>query len=165
MRSPCWWASPHRGPAWWSTCSCRSRTWCRVRWTARWDMRHENRRRTVASATARPPGTIAGEPTAPRGCTLCGKALDGRGRGRYADPMSAFRPERDQPPALHAHAIDDLRFIRRTMEEAGAFTAVPGWGMVAIGLTACLAAALAARTADSAAWLALWLVEAAVALA
>jgi hypothetical protein len=78
---------------------------------------------------------------------------------------TAFRPERSEPPALHAHAIDDLRFIRRTMEEAGAFTAVPGWGMVALGVTACGAAALAGRTRTPGAWLAVWLAEAAVALA
>ena len=69
----------------------------------------------------------------------------------------------DEP--LHARAMDDLSFIRRTMEHASAFTAVPGWGGVAMGATALVAAALANRSATPSEWLVPWLVASVVALA
>ncbi len=60
--------------------------------------------------------------------------------------------------------MDDLRFIRRTMERAGSFTAVPGWGGVAMGGTALVAALLASRQPTPDRWLTLWLATAAVAV-
>lgn len=51
------------------------------------------------------------------------------------------------------------------MARASSFTAVPGWGTVAIGLTALLAAALASRQPSPGAWLLTWLAEGVLALA
>ena len=65
-------------------------------------------------------------------------------------------------PALSARAMANLEFIRDTMASATAFTAVPGWGMAATGVTALGAAALASREPGGRAWLAIWLVEAVV---
>lgn len=64
--------------------------------------------------------------------------------------------------------LEQLNFIRATMEQAGSFTAVPGRGMIAIGATALLAAVSGWRLAPhgemSVGWLYLWLAEATVAL-
>jgi len=71
----------------------------------------------------------------------------------------------DKPTALHTHAADNLRFIRDTMSRAGQFTAVPGWGGVAMGATALVTAALASRASDRTIWLVWWLGDAAAAIA
>ena len=68
------------------------------------------------------------------------------------------------PVAMDDRARDNLRFIRETMERAGAFTAVPGWGGVAMGITAIGAAAIAFRQHTFWAWLATWTVEAFIAI-
>ena len=83
--------------------------------------------------------------------------------------MASVRPLRQPPPepaepALHARAMDNLSFIRRTMERATSFTSVPGWGGVAMGITAVTAALVAHGHRGTAAWLAIWLAAGAVSL-
>src|SRR5271168_2483045 len=80
----------------------------------------------------------------------------------HHDPF-ARRPA--DPVALDDHARDNLRFIRETMERAGSFTAVPGWGGVAMGITALGAATIASRQDSPLAWLVTWICEAVIAIA
>jgi hypothetical protein len=68
-----------------------------------------------------------------------------------------LRSRRLRTTALHAHAIEDLRFIRQTMESAASFTAVPGWGGVGMGLTALAAAAISPPPTNAKAWVITWL--------
>jgi len=60
---------------------------------------------------------------------------------------------------LHDRAMDNLRYIRETMERATPFTGISGRGEIAIGATALLASVLAARQSTFNSWLAVWLAE------
>lgn len=73
--------------------------------------------------------------------------------------MATVRPIRREPEPLHLHAMDNLRYIRETMERAASFTAVPGVGGIAIGCTALAAAGIAGSRPTLASWLLVWLVE------
>ena len=77
-------------------------------------------------------------------------------------PNRVVRPE---PIPIDVRAADHLRYIRETMASAAEFTAVPGWGGVAMGLTAVAAAWLAARQSTPLNWAIVWLAEAFVAVA
>ena len=70
-----------------------------------------------------------------------------------------------EPIALGDRAMEDLRFIRQTMEGGAAFTAVPGWGGVGMGLTALAAAALASGQQTAERWILVWTLEALLAVA
>jgi hypothetical protein len=72
---------------------------------------------------------------------------------------------RTQPVELHEHAMDNLKYIRQTLERAGSFTAVPGKGGMLMGVVALLAARLAAGQSSAGNWLAIWTSAAIVALA
>ncbi|MBV9957649.1 MAG: hypothetical protein JO360_04475 [Acidobacteria bacterium] len=71
-----------------------------------------------------------------------------------------LKPKLDtEPPALHTRAMDNLRFIRETMERASSFTAVPGWGGVVMGVSALCAAYVASQQGSVKAWMLTWMVE------
>jgi hypothetical protein len=70
----------------------------------------------------------------------------------------------DHPAPIHAHAIEDIRFIRETMERAGAFTAVPGWGGVLMGISAVVTAIISGPPDNTTRWVAVWLADAVVAV-
>ena len=62
-------------------------------------------------------------------------------------------------------AIDNLEFIRETMERSTHFTAVPGYGGILMGVTAAVATYIAAQQPTQIAWLRVWLTEAVLAFA
>lgn len=84
--------------------------------------------------------------------------------------MATVRPLRppppaDRDPALSDRALDNLRFIRDTMERAGTFTAISGWGIAAVGVVA-LIAALVARMRPTVEWrVGTWVATAAACIA
>ena len=80
-------------------------------------------------------------------------------------PRTSQADRSSKPIALGDRAMEDLRFIRRTMERGPAFTAVPGWGGVGMGITALGAAALASSRTTAEAWLLVWVLEASLAVA
>lgn len=71
--------------------------------------------------------------------------------------MAALVPD---PPALRERALQDLSFIRRTMEGASSFTDVPGWGLVVTGVVALAAAFVADRQPTPERWIGTWLLAA-----
>ena len=66
----------------------------------------------------------------------------------------------NQPVNLGDRAIDNLRFIRETMERSTHFTAVPGFGGMLMGVTAIGAAFIANQQQYLRDWLIVWIVEA-----
>jgi hypothetical protein len=75
------------------------------------------------------------------------------------EPMRLVSETENQPPALHDRAMDNLRYIRETMERATSFTGISGRGEIAIGATALVASVLAAQQSTFNSWLAIWLAE------
>jgi len=79
-------------------------------------------------------------------------------------PVPLIPESQPEPPALHDRAMDNLRYIRETMELATAFTGISGWGEIAIGVTALIASTIAAMQATFNAWLAIWIAEGLISL-
>lgn len=75
-----------------------------------------------------------------------------------------LHPPLPESSDLHDRAVDNLRFIRETMEAATSFTAISGWGQVIVGVTALITAGIARMLSHPDAWLVLWLGEALLAL-
>ena len=78
--------------------------------------------------------------------------------------VQPIRPDPPEPVALHSRAMENLQYIRETMERAGSFTAVPGWGGFAMGATALLSSIIAGQKIsggqdDTSAWLHIWIGE------
>jgi len=64
--------------------------------------------------------------------------------------------------SLHDHALNNIRYIREAMERASAFTSIPGWGGVAIGISAVITAIIA-HSRPASEWLLIWLCDAVLA--
>ncbi len=75
-------------------------------------------------------------------------------------PVKPYLPT---SPAPEVRAAEHLQFIREMMARSGSFTAVPGWGTVAMGVTALPTALIAGLQTTAGRWLAVWLLDAALA--
>jgi hypothetical protein len=83
-------------------------------------------------------------------------------------PMRRDRPalpHDDRAPPQARQAASQLRYIREMMARTTEFTAVPGWGAVAMGCTALVAAFVAAQQATVVGWMRVWALEALIGFA
>ena len=71
----------------------------------------------------------------------------------------------DKVVSINERAYENLKYIRETMERAGSFTAVPGWGGVLMGVSALLTAFISSQLPSRDIWFAAWLGEAMFAFA
>jgi hypothetical protein len=79
-------------------------------------------------------------------------------------PAKKLGPRGGAPVALHDRAMDNLRFIRETMERSASFTAVSGRGVVLMGVVALSASVLVRDATGTLTWAVTWLIAAAVSL-
>jgi hypothetical protein len=78
---------------------------------------------------------------------------------------SSNRPRRIEPTPIDSGAVENLRYIRSTIEAAHTFTTVPGKGCIGMGITALAAVAIESIPQLAAHWLAVWVGAAIVACA
>ncbi|MEJ7847457.1 MAG: hypothetical protein WKF92_05145 [Pyrinomonadaceae bacterium] len=78
-------------------------------------------------------------------------------------PIRKEIPKANEPINISDKALDNLRYIRETMERSTHFTAVPGYGGILMGVTAIAAAYIARMQTDFRAWQMTWLAEAGLA--
>ncbi len=80
-------------------------------------------------------------------------------------PARKLGPKPRPTLALHDRAMEDLRYIRRTMERSGSFTHVSGRGGVVMGVVALIATWVAGQAATPQAWISVWMAAAVLAFA
>jgi hypothetical protein len=80
-------------------------------------------------------------------------------------PIRKETTETNEPVNISDRAMDNLQFIRETMERSTHFTAVPGYGGALMGLTAVAAAYIAGQQIYMRDWLVVWITEAFLAFA
>jgi hypothetical protein len=73
------------------------------------------------------------------------------------------RPRRIEPTPIDSGAVENLRYIRSTIEAADTFTTVPGKGCIAMGITALLAVGVESIPQLAPHWLGVWIGAAIVA--
>lgn len=77
---------------------------------------------------------------------------------------STARENQDLPVSVGDRALENLEFIRDTMERSQMFTNVPGYGGALMGVTAVATAFIAQRFDFGVEWMFVWFTEAALAL-
>jgi hypothetical protein len=76
---------------------------------------------------------------------------------------SPKRPRRIEPTPIDSGALENLRYIRSTIEAAHTFTTVPGKGCIAMGITALVAVGFESIPQLKPHWLGIWVAAAIVA--
>jgi hypothetical protein len=76
---------------------------------------------------------------------------------------SPKRPRKTEPTPIDSGAVENLRYIRSTIEAAHTFTTVPGKGCIAMGVTALVAVGSESLPTVAPYWLGVWVGAAIVA--
>lgn len=83
---------------------------------------------------------------------------------RHCRMDRGWRSRKVSPPVPTDEAFDSLAVIRETMERSAQFTALPGSGIMLVGVTALVTSVVAARYSHwMSRWIAIWVLEAVVA--